>query len=87
MNMNSLCFVWLVLFCLLFLVCRNHRYESAVRVVFGSNKLNNPPPANSTATINVGAGQYRSSSWAITMFPIMPPSRALIIDMATPVAL
>lgn len=44
------------------LVCRNHRYESAVRVVFGSIKLNKPPPANKTATINVGAGQYKSSS-------------------------
>lgn len=62
-------------------------YESAVRVVFGSIKLSRPPPASRTATMNVGAGQYKSSSCAITMFPIMPPSRALIIDMATPVAL
>lgn len=66
---------------------QDHRYESAVRVVFGSIKHISPPPASRTATINVGAGQYKSSSWAITMFPIMPPSRALIIDIATPVAL
>lgn len=63
------------------------RYESAVRVVFGSIKLSRPPPASKTATMNVGAGQYKSSNCAITMFPIMPPRRALIIDMATPVAL
>lgn len=37
--------------------------------------------------MNVGAGQYRSSSVAITMLPIIPPNRAATIDMATPVAL
>lgn len=92
MNMNSLRFValrillWLVFVCCLILV-QVHRYESAVRVVFGNIKLNKPPPASKTATINVGAGQYKSSSCAMTMFPMIPPSRALIIDMATPVAL
>lgn len=60
---------------------------SAVRVVFGSIKLNKPPPANKTATINVGAGQYKSRSVAITTFPIIPPSRAATIEIATPVAL
>lgn len=63
------------------------RYDSAVLVVFGSIKHNNPPPASNTETMNVGAGQYRSNNWAITMFPIIPPSRADIIDIATPVAL
>lgn len=66
---------------------QDHRYESAVRVVFGSIKHIKPPPANRTATINVGAGQYKSSNWAITILPMMPPSRAEIIDIATPVAL
>lgn len=65
----------------------DHRYESAVRVVFGNIKLNKPPPASKTATINVGAGQYKSSNCAMTMLPIMPPNLALIIEMATPVAL
>lgn len=59
----------------------------AVFVVFGSNKLIKPPPANRTATINVGAGQYRSSNVEITTFPIIPPKRAATIDIATPVAL
>lgn len=62
-------------------------YESAVLVVFGSIKLIRPPPANRMATINVGAGQYKSSRVAITTFPIMPPRRAATIDIATPVAL
>lgn len=63
------------------------RYESAVRVVFGSIKLMRPPPASSTATMNVGAGQYKSSNVAITTFPMIPPRRAATIDIATPVAL
>lgn len=39
------------------------------------------------ATMNVGAGQYRSKSVAITILPIIPPNRAATIDIATPVAL
>lgn len=76
------------IFCLYkwFLV-QDHCYESALRVVFGSIKHIKPPPASKTATMNVGAGQYKSSNWAMTMLPIIPPSRALIIDIATPVAL
>lgn len=66
---------------------RVHRYESAVLVVFGSISDNKPPPASRTATINVGAGQYKSRSVAITTFPIIPPRRAATIDIATPVAL
>lgn len=37
--------------------------------------------------MNVGAGQYKSSSVAITTLPIIPPNRANTIEMATPVAL
>lgn len=37
--------------------------------------------------MNVGAGQYKSSNVAITMFPIIPPNRAATIDIAIPVAL
>lgn len=37
--------------------------------------------------MNVGAGQYISSSVAITTLPIIPPKRANTIEMATPVAL
>lgn len=55
--------------------------------MFGKNKHNNPPPINKTATINVGAGQYKSNNVAITIFPIIPPNRAATIDIATPVAL
>lgn len=62
-------------------------YDKAVRVVFGNIKLNKPPPASRTATMNVGAGQYESKSVAITTLPIMPPRRAATIDIATPVAL
>lgn len=39
------------------------------------------------ATMKVGAGQYISSSVAITMLPIIPPNRAATIEIATPVAL
>lgn len=63
------------------------RYDSAVRVVFGSIRDMRPPPANNIATMNVGAGQYKSSKVAITTFPMIPPRRAATIDIATPVAL
>lgn len=62
-------------------------YESGSLVVLGKNRHIRPPPANSSATINVGAGQYMSNKVAITTLPIMPPSRAATIDIATPVAL
>lgn len=39
------------------------------------------------ATMNVGAGQYISNKVAMTMLPIIPPSRAATIEIATPVAL
>lgn len=39
------------------------------------------------ATMNVGAGQYQSRRVAITMFPMIPPSLAATMEMATPVAL
>lgn len=55
--------------------------------MFGKNKQSSPPPTRRTATMNVGAGQYKSSSVAITMLPTMPPKRAATIDIATPVAL
>lgn len=44
-------------------------------------------PMRRAATMNVGAGQYQSSNVAMTMLPIMPPSRAATIEIATPVAL
>lgn len=62
-------------------------YVRAVFVVFGSMRLMRPPPASRTATINVGAGQYKSSNVEITTLPMMPPRRAATIDIATPVAL
>lgn len=37
--------------------------------------------------MNVGAGQYISSSDAITILPTMPPNLAATIEIATPVAL
>lgn len=55
--------------------------------MFGKNKQSSPPPIRRTATMNVGAGQYKSSNVAITMLPTMPPKRAATIDIATPVAL
>uniref|UniRef100_A0A182VAJ0 Uncharacterized protein n=1 Tax=Anopheles merus TaxID=30066 RepID=A0A182VAJ0_ANOME len=61
--------------------------DSAVRVVFGRNRHIRPPPASRTATMNVGAGQYRSSRVAITTLPMIPPNRAATIEIATPVAL
>lgn len=36
--------------------------------------------------MKVGAGQYMSRSWAITMFPIIPPRRAATMEIAIPVA-
>lgn len=36
--------------------------------------------------MKVGAGQYMSRSWAMTILPIIPPRRAATIDMAIPVA-
>lgn len=60
--------------------------ESGSRVVFGKNKHNNPPPIKRAATMNVGAGQYMSKSWAITMFPMIPPRRAATMEIAIPVA-
>lgn len=62
-------------------------YVRAVFVVFGSSRLIRPPPARRMATINVGAGQYKSRSVEMTTLPIMPPKRAATIDIATPVAL
>jgi hypothetical protein len=44
-------------------------------------------PIRSPATINVGAGQYISNRVAITMLPMIPPSLAATMDIATPVAL
>lgn len=44
-------------------------------------------PIRSAATINVGAGQYISNRVAITILPMMPPSLAATMDIATPVAL
>lgn len=61
--------------------------DSGSRVVFGRNKQRRPPPIRSVATMNVGAGQYMSSSVAITILPIIPPRRAATMEMATPVAL
>lgn len=58
-----------------------------MRVVFGKKRHIRPPPANRTATMNVGAGQYVSNNVAITTFPIIPPRRAATIEIATPVAL
>lgn len=55
--------------------------------MFGNVKQSKPPPISRAATINVGAGQYKSNSVAITMFPIIPPRRAATIEIATPVAL
>lgn len=55
--------------------------------MFGKKRHNSPPNINKAATINVGAGQYMSNRDAITIFPIIPPSRAATIDIATPVAL
>lgn len=60
---------------------------SAWRVVLGRNKHIKPPPARRMATMKVGAGQYWSSSAAITTLPMMPPRRAATMDTATPVAL
>lgn len=68
-------------------ICLNVRQESGSRVVFGKSRHSRPPPIKSAATINVGAGQYISSSIAITILPIIPPKRAAIIETATPVAL
>lgn len=39
------------------------------------------------ATMKVGAGQYQSSNVAITMLPMIPPSLAATMEIATPVAL
>lgn len=61
--------------------------DKGSRVVLGRNRHNSPPPINSAATMNVGAGQYKSSNVAITMLPIIPPKRAATIEIATPVAL
>lgn len=61
--------------------------DNGSRVVFGRNKQRSPPPIRSVATMNVGAGQYMSSSVAITILPIIPPRRAATIETATPVAL
>jgi hypothetical protein len=55
--------------------------------VFGKNRHIKPPPANKTATMNVGAGHIVSNKDAITTFPIIPPSLAATIEIATPVAL
>lgn len=43
-------------------------------------------PIRRAATMKVGAGQYMSKSWAITILPIIPPRRAATIDIAIPVA-
>lgn len=43
-------------------------------------------PIRRAATINVGAGQYMSNNWAMTILPIIPPSRAATIEIAIPVA-
>lgn len=59
----------------------------AVFVVLGNSKLIKPPPARRTATMKVGAGQYKSSNVEMTTLPMMPPRRAATIDIATPVAL
>lgn len=61
--------------------------DNGSRVVFGRNKHSRPPPISRAATINVGAGQYKSKSVAITILPIIPPRRAATIEIATPVAL
>lgn len=61
-RLDLLCIVFCFLLLFKFELVLDHRYESAVRVVFGSIKLNNPPPASKTATMNVGAGQYKSSN-------------------------
>lgn len=45
-----------------------------------------PLPIRRAATMKVGAGQYTSKSWAMTILPIIPPRRAATIDMAIPVA-
>jgi len=37
--------------------------------------------------MKVGAGQYRSNRVAITILPMIPPSLAATMDIATPVAL
>lgn len=37
--------------------------------------------------MNVGAGQYVSSNCAMTILPMIPPSLAATIEIATPVAL
>jgi len=44
-------------------------------------------PIRSAATIKVGAGQYISNKVAITILPMIPPSLAATMDIATPVAL
>lgn len=55
--------------------------------MFGKSKHIRPPPANNTATIKVGAGQYVSNNVAITTLPMIPPILAAIIEIAIPVAL
>lgn len=66
---------------------QNFVYDNGSRVVLGKNKQSRPPPTNRAATMNVGAGQYKSSNVAITILPIIPPKRAATMEIATPVAL